>query len=50
MWKTYVSLGNLYFIREGSRSVYASHLKSLIRLLVKQREKYDKRVEVNPRE
>ena len=48
--KTYVSLGNLYFIREGKRSVYASHLKSLERLLVKQREKYDKRVEANPRE
>ena len=27
--KTYVSLGNLYFIREGKSSVYASHLKSL---------------------
>ena len=47
--KTYVSLGNLYFIREGERSVYANHLKSLERLLVKQREKYDKRVEANPR-
>ena len=32
MRKTYVSLGNLYFIREGSRSVYASHLKSLIKV------------------
>ena len=49
MRKTYVSLGNLYFIREGSRSVYASCLRSLEGLLVKQREKYDKRVEANPR-
>ena len=30
--KTYVSLGNLYFIREGKSSVYASHLKSLIKV------------------
>ena len=27
--KAYVGLGNLYFIREGNSSVYASHLKSL---------------------
>ena len=48
-WKTYVSLGNLYFIREGKRFSIRKSLEVLKRLLVKQREKYDKRVEANPR-